>query len=159
MQKAPRDFQPPLHSARECSNDGMAAVKQVNQPKYILNPGIEDARGKIVEHGVEPEILLGGETVVERLVLEDEADTASNVVWRGQHIETCHRGLAACRLQEGCKDLDGSGFSCAIGSKEAEDLSRLNLELDVVYGSDRAELLNQIFHVDDVHVLDRYALT
>src|SRR5205807_1981274 len=67
-----------------------------------------------------------------------------------QDVESCDGRLAARRSEERGENFDCGGFSGAVRSEESEDLSCLNVEFNTVNGSDRTELLDEVFYTNDV---------
>ena len=66
------------------------------------------------------------------------------------NVEACHSSGAAGGLVQSRKHVHGSGFSCAISTKETEYLATLHIETDVIDGVERAEGFHQMLHLDDV---------
>src|SRR6266487_6733995 len=151
MQKSARDFQQPFPSARKCSDQGMAAVEQIDDAKHSFGSLCEQARGEVVEHRVKPEVFLRRETIVERLILEHEADASPHFIRIGENVKTRH-GRFTCGGPQQCRqNFDRGRLSGSVWSKKTENLARFDLELDIVYSRNRAKCLDQIFDVDDVH--------
>ena len=95
----------------------------------------------VVEHGVEPQVLVGREPVVERGVLEHHADRPPHVVGLGDDVIAGQLGPAARRPEQGREHEDRRALAGAVGAEEAEDLALVDLEVDGVDGSKAAEIL------------------
>lgn len=74
MHQAARDLEAALHPAREGAHETPAAVRQLHHLEHLVQAPPDLRPRHAVELGVEAEVLLRGEVVVERGVLEDEPD-------------------------------------------------------------------------------------
>ena len=101
---------------------------------------------------MELEVLLGGQVAVERRVLEDQADVAAHVVALGGDVVAGDGRGAGRRLRERAEHVDRRRLPGAIGTEEAEDLTRLDGERDAADGLDVPERLAQFVDFDHVTV-------
>lgn len=62
------------------------------------------------------------------------------------HIE--HQRVAAGGYQQAAHHLEGGRFTCTVGAEQSEDLTAPDLKVDVVGGSEAAELLGQRLRLD-----------
>ena len=125
VQQAAGDLQPPLHAARVRHDQAVPPVPQADHVQHLLHPRRHRGRRHPVELGVEAQVLLGGQVVVERGVLEHQPDVAPDRVPLGGHVVAGHRwrcpevGRASVQRILMVVDLPG-----AVGAEEAERLPR-----------------------------------
>jgi hypothetical protein len=72
---------------------------------------------------LEPQVLLGAEVVVERQLLEDEADARPDLVALGGDVVARHTGTAGAGREQRAADRDGCGLAGAVGAEEAEQVA------------------------------------
>src|SRR5207249_7251045 len=80
VKQAASDLESALHAAGERANQGIPAFSKIDELQYAVCSFSEKSGRQIVEHGVKPEVLLRGETIVERLILEYQANAAPDFV-------------------------------------------------------------------------------
>jgi hypothetical protein len=89
-----------------------------------------------VQVGVEAQVLLGGELLVEGLLLEDQADATTHLVALLHDVVAGHPGAAAGGVANGAQHLDRGGLPGAVGPQEAVGLAGLDAEIDALDGLD-----------------------
>src|ERR1700693_5595908 len=94
------------------------------------------------------QVLLAGQVVVQRGVLEHQADVAAHGVPLPDHVVTRDPGGPRGGVRQGAQDLDGGGLARAVRPEEAERLTRGNFEIDAADGIDLAVLLGQLANRD-----------
>ena len=81
---------------------------------------------------MEAEVLLGGQLVVEGLLLEDEADVPAHRRASLDDVEAGDPGRPRGRPGQGAQHLDGGRLPRAIGPEEGEDLTLGHVEADTL---------------------------
>jgi hypothetical protein len=97
---------------------------------------------------MEPEVLLGGELVVERLLLKDEPDVPSDGLGLSGHVESGHRCSAQGRMGQRTEHLDGGRLPGTVGSEKGEDLALSDREVDPVDRGEVTVALGEIVNLD-----------
>ena len=148
VQQPAGDLQPALHAAGEGAHERMAPVGQPDDVEHVLDALLADAARDVVEHGVELQVLIGREPVVERGVLEDHADRLPHAGRLGGDVVAGQLGPAAGRPEQGREHVDGRALAGAVRAEEAEDLALVDLEIDGIDGPEGAEVLAEFRHHD-----------
>ena len=97
VEQAARDLEPALHPAGVHAHLLTRAVGQPHHVEQRRGPSRHLRRRHPVEHGVEAQVLLTGEVVVERELLEHETDAVAHGGALGDDVVTGHAGGAAAR--------------------------------------------------------------
>jgi hypothetical protein len=97
---------------------------------------------------VELEVLSPGELVVERRVLEDEADALAHTSGILDDIDAGHASRARGRREQGAEDGDGRGFPGPVRAEETEYLPVLDLEVNASHRFQLAVSLDQALGLD-----------
>lgn len=71
-----------------------------------------------------------GQLVVQRRVLEDEANARPDLIRPAANVEAGDPGLAVGRPDQGAERADGGRFPCPVGAQEAEPLAPSHLQVD-----------------------------
>jgi hypothetical protein len=148
VHEAARDLQAPSHAAGEGHHRLVATVPQVDHVEHLTHPRRDDPWVDAVELGVQAEVLVGGEVAVERLVLEDEADVAADVVALGGDVEAAHARVARGGSRERAEHVDRRALAGAVGAEEAEDLAAGDGERNAADGLDLAVRLDELVDLD-----------
>ncbi len=141
VQQPAGDLQPPLNAAGKGAYEGVPPVRQPDDVEKAFDALVADASRDVVEHGVGPQVLVGREPVVERGVLEHHADGLPHAFGLANDVEPGKLGSAPCRPEQGREHVDGRALAGAVGAEKAEDLARVDVEIDGVDGSESAEIL------------------
>ena len=128
-------------------DDALAPLPELDHLEDVAEPVLGGLAGDSVQLRVEPEVLLGGEVLVERRVLEDEADVPADVGRTGRDVEPGHRGAPAGRAKQRAQDVDRRGLAGAVRPEEPERLPRRHVEGHAVDRDDVVEGLPEA--VDD----------
>ena len=99
-----------------------------DQAQHAVDPRVDPRGGHAVEHGVEAQVLLGGELLVEGLLLEDEPDPPSHRLRLGHDVEAVDARRTRGRPGEGAQHLDRRGLAGPVRAEEGEDLPRAHRE-------------------------------
>src|SRR5262249_17793948 len=100
---------------------------------------------------MEFEILVRSELLIERRVLEHDADAFPGLVRVLRYVEAVHRCMARCRLFHRHEHGDGGGLAGPVRAHEAEYLALDDLKVD---GTDRrqcAEFFREALDLDYRH--------
>src|SRR5579875_210507 len=133
MEHSPGDLQSPSHAAREGPDEVTATVLERYQPKDSVDAPRHLVVWHPVEDGVEAQVFLRGQLVVEGLVLEDQADVPPHGLGLADHVEASHPRAAGRGPSQGAQHLDGRGFPSPVGAEKGEDLTALDREGDTVH--------------------------
>ena len=105
-----------------------------------------------VDAGKEAYVLGNGQILVERKALRHVADVALYLFVLGADVIAHNGATAAGGLVQSGQHVHGGCLSCTVSPEEPEDFSALHRERDIVDGTERAEGLDQMAHLDDVVV-------
>src|SRR6266849_7506820 len=159
MQHAPSNLEPALHSPRVGSNERARAVGKLQQRQHLVDAPVPFVRRNAVDESVELEILAAGQLVVERRVLEDEADPLAHTRRVGGHVDACHPGGAGGGCEQGAENRDGRRFTGAVRPEKPEYLAMADLEVDSAHGLDLFVSLDQAVSLDHSIRAALHALT
>src|SRR5260370_5460664 len=104
---------------------------------------VERRIGNPVQVGVETQVLLRCQVVVQGGVLEHQADVAAHGVAFLCDIVACHPGGTRGGIRQGAQDLDRGGLAGAVRAEKPERLPGFDFEVDAADGIDLAVLLGQ----------------
>src|SRR3954454_1046176 len=79
-----------------------------------------------------PQVLVGGEVLVERRILEDQPDVAAYGALLVADVVAGDRRRAPAGVDESAEHLDRGRLAGAVGPQEAEDLAAVDVEADVI---------------------------
>src|SRR5207302_8419787 len=105
--------------------------------------------GHAVDAAMQVEVLAGGQLVVERGVLEDEADAPANRSRILRDVDAGDARLPGGRPQQRAEDADGGRLPRAIRPEEAEDLALVDRKVDAANRFELAVLLDEARDLDD----------
>src|SRR5438034_9202497 len=105
-------------------------------------PGTPDAAMQL-------EVLARGQLVVERRVLEDEADAPADGSGVLRHIDAGDARFPGGRSQQSAEDADGGRLPRSVRPEEAEDLALLDRKVDAANRFELAVLLDEARDLDD----------
>ena len=80
MQKAARNFQPPLHAAGEFLHLVVAPLPQLEELQQFFRSLVADLVRHVIEHAVDFHVFPGGQVAVEAGVLKDDAEALAGFV-------------------------------------------------------------------------------
>ena len=81
---------------------------------------------------MESQVLLGGQLIVEGLLLKDEADVPAHLPGVLDDIEAGDPGRTRGRPGQGAQHLDGGRLPRPVGAQEGEDLTLGHVEGDAL---------------------------
>src|SRR6202021_2953250 len=100
---------------------------------HLIQTGTYLVRPQPVEATLEREQLPAGLPVVERCVLEGDADSHPALLRVRHDVVTGHPRRPRSRVEECAEDPNESGLPRAVRAEEAVDLSSWHLEVDAVH--------------------------
>ena len=90
----------------------------------------------MIERGEILEVLARGELPVQTALARHRgAQPAPDLAGTGPHIDAQHPGLARRRLEQGGQHSQRRGLSRSVGSQKAENLARLDSQVNAVDGA------------------------
>jgi hypothetical protein len=101
-----------------------------------------------LEAGEQPEVLGGGEVLVDRRVLAGDPEQLTHEVRLAADVVAEDLGMPAVDRQQRGQHLQHRGLAGAIGAEHAEDLAAAYLQVDAVDGALVAERLEQVLRED-----------
>ena len=131
-----------------CEIGRSAASSSPKLPSSSAAVGLGPARGQALEPAEEPEVLAGGEVLVDRGVLPGDADQLAHLVGAARDVDAEDLGAAAVDRQQRREHPEHRGLAGAVGAEHAEDLAAAYLEVDAVDGAEVAEGLDEPGGVD-----------
>ena len=144
VEQPARDLEPALHAARVRLDDAPASLPQPDHVEHLPQACADLRPRDPVQLGVEAQVLLGGEVVVESRVLEDQADVASHLGALGDDVEARHLGAAGGRPDQGAQHRDRRRLAGAVGTQEPEGLARRHREAHLAHRVELAVALGEV---------------
>ena len=127
-------------------------ARRVHSPTISItaSDAVVDVGGRdAVELGVELEVLLGGQVLVEGLVLEDEADASPHSQPVGRPRRTRRRAARpAVGAMQRAQHRDRRRLAGAVGPEEPERLAGCDVERDPAHGLDVVVALDEVGDLD-----------
>src|SRR6266498_4052256 len=148
VEQAARDLQAALHPAREGAHLAAAPLTEPDQVQDLVQAGGHGVARDPVQLGVEAQVLLGGEVVVQGGVLEDQADAPPHLGLALDHVEAGHAGAPRARPQQRAQHRDGGRLAGAVGPQEPEGLAGRDAEAHAADGLDLVEPRDQALGLD-----------
>src|SRR5262249_21784680 len=116
VEQATGDLEPSLHAAGKGADLLIGTVRQIDEIQDVLDARLPLAARYVIDHAVEAQVFLGGDAIVEAVVLEDDADRGAHQIGSTHHVVAIDDGRAGGRLQQGTEHLDGRALAGAIRS-------------------------------------------
>jgi hypothetical protein len=138
--------EPPSPAARQGRDAGIAAVVKTHELE-----GLVHRPRRAVEAREEHQRLGDREQGVELTLLEDEPNPLAPCAGGPFGVCAEDRDLPAAPLAVALQDLDRRGLAGAVRTQEAENLARMNLEVEAAQDLDGAIALAQPLHRDCRH--------
>jgi multiple sugar transport system substrate-binding protein len=160
VHQAAHDLQLALHAAGEGLHGFAQFARDAEQGGELLDliavgagHGAEGRAERVepVEHGVEADVLLGREVLVQTRFLEDDADLAPHRRRPGRQVVAGDADAATGRGEGGGQDGDGRRLAGAVGAEQGEEGAGRDVEADAVDGVGLGALvaLDQVADLDD----------
>ena len=135
---------------REYAPTGSSAATR--QPD-LLEDLVDGGGGLAAVEAVEPrrvaQVLATRHALVEADRIGQVADPTLDLARLPGRVQTHDRGLAVGRLGQAEEHQDGRGLARAVLAEQAEDLARVDLQVQAVDGRERAVSLGQLARPDD----------
>src|SRR5882672_10587176 len=142
---ATRCFQPP----ESVPGDLVAAASQPDLAQHLLDKGGADASRDAVQPGVEAQVLVHGEVLVQAEALGHVADALLDPLRLGGEVVAHHRPAAAAGVEDPAQHADGGRLAGAVRPQHSEDLAVVDAERDVLDGDELAEAAGELLGDDD----------
>ena len=155
MQKPARDLQSPFHSAGKCFDQAVLPVPKLHESHelfYALAPLLSRYP---VKHAVEFHVLPGGQFIIKRRVLEDDAEGVAHIIGILGKVEIVERNMPACRLQKRGQHLDRRGLPRAVRPEECEYLAILDRKRNIFDRRNIAEFFYKIFDLYHMPIISQ----
>ena len=128
-----------------------ASRSHSGETRHLDGPLLPFSRGvaaQSVDPSEEPEVVGDGQLVVEAETLAHVTDAAFHAfrVAGDVHAENLRRSRA--RLEKPAQHADRRGLARTVGAQKSKDLAFRDVERNVVYGAEGAELFGQMFQHD-----------
>src|SRR5438270_54108 len=149
VEETARDLETPLHPSGEALHAAAPALPQPDHVEHLAQAVAELALRYAVELGVESQVLLGREVVVERRVLEHEANLAAHVCAASQDVEAGNGGAPRRRLHQRAQHGDRGRLPGTVRAEEAVRLARRHREAHLAHGLELAIALREVDGLDD----------
>ena len=105
-------------------------------------------RTDAIDAGVEVDVLLDGQVLVERELLAHVADVGLDFLGLRADVEAGDAAAAAGRRQDPAEHADRRRFARSIGPQETKDLAAVDLEADLVHRHEAAEAALELVDAD-----------
>ena len=148
MQHGDRELEALLDAEWQAVRPRVDDRLQIIALEQFLDPASDLFRRKMIQLGVQLQILRDRQFAVERESLSHVADVAPSL-----HVVRAHRlakqlACAAARRQEPDQHFHRRRLAAAIGAEKAEDFAARDLEADVIDGDEIAELAREPLRLD-----------
>ncbi len=97
MEEPAGDFEPALHTAGEVFDKIMLPALKLHDIEHLVDPFLGELVVKVVEVGMELQVLVGRQTCIKRRILKDEADGGPDLIGVFCAVKTSDLRAAACR--------------------------------------------------------------
>ena len=137
------EVQAPAHAAGELRDRLVRRLLQIELRQQPLGGGAGVGRPQALQPAEHPQVLGGGQVLVNRRVLAGDADQLTDAVRFAGHVHAEYPGLPVVDGQQGGEHPQGRRLPRAIGAEDAEDLALAYLKVDSVDRTELAEGLDQ----------------
>ena len=125
-----REDQPTLHSSRERSNAGGSLARESGEIEESRNTLLDDRIRKTKVASVDLQVLDHGEIRIEIVHLRHDADPDARLARSFGHRLTDERDIAGVRVDQAEAAAQCRRFAGAVGTKQPEAFSALDLEIE-----------------------------
>ena len=151
MDEGHRKVEPPLHTAGVTADLPVGRLGQADAVEELDAALLPLLAGDAVHRRLQAQMLAAGQIWIERSFLECGADRLPHLRPFLDDVVPTDRRCACRRRQQRREHVDRRGFAGAVRAEEAEDLARIDMEVDAV---DRAraflELTDEAVSLDAV---------
>ena len=148
VQKRARNFQPPLHAAREQLHLIVAPLPQFERAQQLLRARQTQLARHVIQHAVQLHVLRRRHVPVQTGVLKDNPKALPHFVGLLEGMQTIDLQSAAGRRHQRGEHFDSGRLPRPVRPQKGEDLALAHLEGNVVDRREVAELLAKILHSD-----------
>jgi hypothetical protein len=120
VEHSPGDLEAARHAPRIGRDQVLAPVREGNELEHPGDARLDLFSGHAVEDGVEAQVLLGGQLVVEGLLLEDEPDVSPHRPGVGDDVEAGHACRSGGRPGQRASILMVVDFPAPLGPRKAK---------------------------------------
>ena len=128
VQQSLGQFQPPLHAAGEGLSFFFGAIRQSHPAQHFRDAGLQGRAAQTVEMALMLKILRRSQFDINALLLEDDADFASESRRIGGNIVPLNHRVAGRRNHQGRKDAKQGRLAAAIRSQQPEQFRGAHIE-------------------------------
>ena len=132
MDERARDLEPSFHAGRERPHQAVAPLRELDQMQHLVDPALAPRRRHAIDEAVEIEVLVHGQAIVERGLLEHHAEAAPRLQRMGDDVDAADPRGAAVGLEDGAEDVEQRGLAGAVRAEQREQLVRPHREADIV---------------------------
>src|SRR5215216_1736467 len=148
VEQTPSDLEAPLHAT---GVEAGLLTRPVGEPDHLeqrVHAPLDLRTVQPVQDGVEAQVLLTCEVVVQGHFLKDEPDVRTDLVTGAQDVVTGDPGEPVGGVEQRAQHRDRGGLAGAVGSEEAEQLTRFDRERDAIDGGEVTEPLDEAVDLD-----------
>jgi hypothetical protein len=138
------------HAFRELIQALIAVFDQAEQFEQLRASRCRRFRIQMVQAGDELEVLVRGQAFVERRRLRHVSEPPLDLERLCEYIEPADRRAALISPDEACEDFHRRRLAGAVRAKKAEDLARLDVEIEFGHGQLGPVVLGEAFGADHV---------
>ena len=128
VQERPRQLQPPFHPAGKRPHRHVGAVGELGPRERLLDERGDPPRPDPVEHRVQLQVLAGGDPVVQRGLLEDDADEIADPIRLGGDLDPRHAAGARRRREQCGQQVVSRRLARAVRAQQPELFTGGHLE-------------------------------
>src|SRR5712692_4145691 len=142
-------FNAPLHSTGECFHSIASTIQQADARQNLFNSLLQRGSAQTVKVSLMPEVFVRREFRVDALRLKYDSDMPPQRRRFANHVQAHNLSSAGAWHHERREDPKQSGLATSVGSEEAEQFSRANVERNSVEGRSILVTMDQITHRND----------
>jgi hypothetical protein len=148
VQNAAADGEPLPHPGRKVGNPVLGAPLHADGFEQSRDPCLGGRRRDPVQAGVEAQVLSAAQVPVEKSVVSEQADPASDLPGIAREGSVEYPRLAVARSQQGGEDAQQGRLAGAVGTQHQERFSPPEREVDAGQGGALAVVPSQAAQLD-----------
>ena len=157
MQQRTGNVDAPALAAGELAKRPVEQLLKVQKPGQLRKPRFEVPAGDAIKRGAASEVVPDGQRPVQHGVLENDAQTAGDVLHAPVHALAADAHAAAVLGKLAAQNGDGRGLARAVDAEEGKQLARPDVEGQVLHGVYFPKTFIQTFNFNDMfHMLPFY---
>ena len=126
-----------LHAPAPGADRLVASLPETHGAQQIADAFASVFGAHVLDAAEVVEILLGGQPIVEIVLLQQCAGAAADLVGVGAHVEAQDAGLARGRLKQAEQQMDQRRLARTVGAEQPEDNARRHGQRDIVHARAR----------------------